>query len=174
MRQSNFRETRQDLASRLSDIQTHRHPIALLLDQVQDERNVAAMLRLADAARLEKVFLYQQAAHQWKGKKLERIARSTQKYVSFEQIDTIESLVADYHFLAVEITDQSVAYHQYQPPNKKLLLILGNEKYGVSKELLELSQAAVHIPMYGINTSMNVAMSAAIVSYHLVHTMGGG
>ena len=36
--------------------------------------------------------------------------------------------------------------------NKKILLIIGAERFGVSPELLRLSTASIHLPMLGVNT----------------------
>ena len=48
------------------------------------------------------------------------------------------------------------------------VMVIGNEKDGVSEELLALCQTSIHIPMYGVNTSMNVAMATAIAVYGLL------
>ena len=44
-----------------------------------------------------------------------------------------------------------------------MAFIVGHETTGVSKEALELSDAILEIPMYGVNTSLNVMVSLAIV-----------
>ena len=44
----------------------------------------------------------------------------------------------------------------------KMALILGNEKYGISKELLDMSSKKVFIPMPGPIKSMNVSHAAAV------------
>ncbi len=44
----------------------------------------------------------------------------------------------------------------------KMALILGNEKHGISKNLLEISKMKVFIPMPGTVKSMNVSHAAAV------------
>jgi len=44
-------------------------------------------------------------------------------------------------------------------------LIVGNETSGVTEETLKFADQIVEIPMWGINKSLNVIVSAAIVSY---------
>ncbi|MBP7967534.1 TrmH family RNA methyltransferase, partial [Candidatus Woesebacteria bacterium] len=46
-------------------------------------------------------------------------------------------------------------------------LLVGNETYGVLPETLKQVDHIVEIPMWGINKSLNVIVSAAIVSYYL-------
>jgi len=47
-------------------------------------------------------------------------------------------------------------------------LIVGNETYGVLPETILLSDYIAEIPMWGINKSLNVIVSAAIVSYRIM------
>ena len=71
--------------------------------------------------------------------------------------------------IAVEQSPKSIPYTQvdYQLP---LALIFGNETYGVLPETLDLVDQIVEIPMWGINKSLNVIVSAAIVSYWIFAT----
>jgi tRNA G18 (ribose-2'-O)-methylase SpoU len=167
-RPTNFSEKRTDLTKRIDDIQQARHPITLLLDSVNDWRNVAAIFRLADAARLEKVYLYQSTISLAQQKKLNRMARATQQYVPYENITHLDELPDYYRWTAIEITNQSSPYTDFQINNQSNLLVVGNEQRGIQLPVLARCAQAIHIPMYGINTSMNVAMSAAIVTYHLL------
>jgi tRNA G18 (ribose-2'-O)-methylase SpoU len=44
---------------------------------------------------------------------------------------------------------------------------LGNERLGVSEQLLKQVQHTAHIEMFGANSSMNVAQATAIALYEL-------
>lgn len=68
---------------------------------------------------------------------------------------------------AVEQHSKSINYTEanYSYP---LALIFGNESYGVLPETLKIVDEIVEIPMFGINKSLNVIVSAAIVSYWVV------
>ena len=70
--------------------------------------------------------------------------------------------------IAVEQRPTSIPYQKtdYTMP---VALILGNETYGVTEETLKLADTIVEIPMWGINKSLNVIVSAAIVSYWVVN-----
>lgn len=69
--------------------------------------------------------------------------------------------------IAVEQHVNSIPYTKadYSLP---LALIFGNETFGITKETLKLADQIVEIPMWGINKSLNVIVSAAIVSYWIV------
>lgn len=169
-KQRTFREERPNLEAYLKDIDQNRHPISLLLDRVHDIRNVGAIFRLADAARIQKIYFF--GAPDWKlnSKKLERVSRYASRYVPYEVLDSLEQIEAlkkEHHLIALEWTNKSIPYSDYSP-SEKSILILGNEQHGVADELLELAEQSIHIPMHGINTSMNVACAAGIVVYGLL------
>ena len=69
--------------------------------------------------------------------------------------------------IAIEQSPTSIPYTALKP-SFPLALVVGNETTGVTPETLALCDKTVEIPMWGINKSLNVIASAAIVSYHLM------
>jgi tRNA G18 (ribose-2'-O)-methylase SpoU len=69
----------------------------------------------------------------------------------------------------VEQTDESIDFTK-APYHYPLALIFGHERTGVEDELLGLCDQVIHIPMLGMGNSHNVAMSAAIITSHLVYS----
>ena len=49
-----------------------------------------------------------------------------------------------------------------------IAFVVGNETTGVSKEALALADQIVEIPMFGVNISLNVMVSLAIVLYRAI------
>lgn len=170
-KQLDFQEIRINAAERIENIQNNRTNIALLCDNMTDAKNVGSMFRIADAARLEKIYFYQSTVD-FTHKKLTKVARSTNKYVDFKLIDDltfIENLLSEYEIIALDKTSESINYTKLErKSNKKILLIIGAERFGVSPELLRLSTASIHLPMLGVNTSMNVSVATGIAVYHLL------
>lgn len=70
--------------------------------------------------------------------------------------------------IAIEQSPTSLPYTQIKP-TLPLALVLGNESFGVTKETLGMCDATAEIPMWGINKSLNVIVSAGIVSYHYIN-----
>ena len=66
--------------------------------------------------------------------------------------------------IAVEQDERSIPFYkvEYQFP---LAIVVGNETYGVSKEVLDIADTIVELPMWGINTSLNVMVSCGIILY---------
>ena len=68
--------------------------------------------------------------------------------------------------IAIEQSKDSIPYTKLDY-NLPLALVVGNETTGVSEEVLKMSDVIIEIPMFGINKSLNVIVSTAIVGYHL-------
>lgn len=169
-RQLTFRDERPDeLAALIASIHGNRHPVSILADQLDDPQNIGMLFRLADAARLSHIWLYNTDKSILKNRKLKRVARSTLDYVpySFLSPDELEILSQKTNLVALEVTEQSIPIAEFSPPSP-IILIIGNESRGVSAEVLAYCQQSIHIPMYGINTSMNVAMASGIAVYSLL------
>lgn len=49
-----------------------------------------------------------------------------------------------------------------------VVLVVGHETEGVSKEVLDIVDVIVEIPMYGVNKSLNVVVSTGIVLYSII------
>jgi tRNA G18 (ribose-2'-O)-methylase SpoU len=75
-----------------------------------------------------------------------------------------EAKAQKYTLVGVEITNQSKALDEYlrEEAPQPTILVLGAEQSGISKEVLEVLDGCVHIPMYGRNSSLNVATALAI------------
>lgn len=172
-KQLSFRDERpQDMEKYLEEVRENRFPLSLLLDHVEDTRNLGALFRLADAARLQHLWALGEA-DLFDSRIIRRVSRSAMAYVPHHAInmDEARELSRRQNLVALEITGNSIPYTEFQP-SAPCVLVIGNEKDGVSEELLGLCQASIHIPMYGVNTSMNVAMATAVAVYGLLEKLG--
>ena len=168
-RQLSFADMRPDNAARIAEIHLRRTPISLLLDGVTDPKNVSMLLRLADAVRAETVFFYNCAIPD---KQHLKPARAVYPFLLLQALsaEDFAVLVATQHLVAVEHTSSSVAYTDYafQPHT---VLAVGSETRGVSQGVLDCAAAAVHLPMLGVNSSINVACAMSVVLYSALETL---
>jgi tRNA G18 (ribose-2'-O)-methylase SpoU len=67
----------------------------------------------------------------------------------------------------LELTDKSIHYNDIKKADFPICLVIGNEINGVSKEVIELCDFAIEIPMYGIKQSLNVAVAYGIAVFEL-------
>lgn len=90
----------------------------------------------------------------------------------------LEAKASGAYILALELTDTSTSLldftlpQRFAPEDRQLVLIPGAEASGVAPELLELADAAVHLPMHGQNTSLNVAVALGTAAYLLINQLG--
>lgn len=140
-------------------------PLVLVLDHVTNSYNIGSFIRLADAFAIEKIIVCGELTIS--DKKLKKASRNEAKWVSIEYSDstteTLQSLIEqDYTVFSVELCHESVDYKSVTYPASSVL-VLGNERKGVSEAALELSHHQIHIPMFGMGNSLNVSTAGAIV-----------
>ena len=167
--QLNFREINKKHLSKIEEINRNRIPVCIIADGINDIGNLGMIFRLADALRIEKIFLYN-IKDNFNFRLLKKKSRSTSNYVSYEiinEIDQILLLKKNYKFVVLDKTNKSIDYSTFNP-DFPLCLIIGSERFGVSEELIKYADASVHLPMFGVNTSINVASATAVILYDLV------
>lgn len=158
-----------EIAIKLKNIK--RRQIYFILENIYDTYNIGGLFRLADALAIEKMYLCGEMEVP-PNSRIKKASIGTYKVVPWEYKKTvgeaIKELRSKIKIVAVEQTKNSILYTKadYSTP---LALILGNETYGVTEETLKLVDTVVEIPMWGINKSLNVIVSAAIVSYWAVN-----
>lgn len=149
-----------------------KHPIYLILDNVLDTYNTGSIFRLADALQVERIYLCGMTETP-PNPRIKKASISTWKWVSWRYTATAVEAIheckmqnAKCKIVAVEQNEKSISLYDFKP-KLPLALVVGNETYGVSKEVLDLCDAIVEIPMWGVNVSLNVMVSTAIVLYKI-------
>jgi len=146
-------------------------PIILVCDNVTNARNIGSLFRIADALGIEKLLLCGEYISL--GRKMLKTARATEKVVDFEIRVSVIASVEDlkqkgFRIISLEITENSIPLHSYQfSKEKPIALVVGDENFGVSEEILKLSDVILHINMFGQNSSMNVVQATNIALYEM-------
>lgn len=150
--------------------------IYIILDNVLDTYNVGAIFRLADAVAARKLFLCDQTPTP-PDPKIKKASINTTEWVDWEYsadtvaaIENLKNNIENLQVVAIEQSGKSISYRQLAY-NFPLALVVGNESYGVSKKVLEVCHAIVELPMYGVNVSLNVMVSLAIVLYKALESI---
>lgn len=147
-----------------------RNPLYLLLENVYDTYNIGGLFRLADALAVKKMYLCGEMETPPNSRILKasigtyKVVPWAYKKTAIEAIEELKHEEPGVVVSAVEQDERSVDYRSisYLPPTA---LLVGNETYGVTPETLAKVDQILEIPMWGINKSLNVIVSAAIVSY---------
>lgn len=138
----------------------------LYLDEVSDPGNVGTLLRTALAFGFKDVIL-RKGANPFKSKVVQASQGAIYKLNLVEDNDLsfLHSLKDNgYTILGTDLRS-SIPLGDITKP-EKLVLVLGNEARGVSKEVLELGDKNVRIEIDSIE-SLNVAMAGSILMYEL-------
>jgi len=140
----------------------------LLIDAVQDPGNLGTMIRTADAAGIDAVIIGEGSVDVYNSK----VIRSTQGSIFHIPIikenlhDTILKLKQNEIKVYGTSLKNAVDYKQASVGNS-FALIVGNEGNGVESDLLEKTDQNLYIPIFGRSESLNVAVAAGILLYHL-------
>ena len=137
----------------------------LLLDGVADPGNLGAILRTANAAGYNEVYLTKECADPYSPKSV----RASMSGVFFTKIYRAErseilSVLKEIPILIADMGGSNV--FSYLPP-KQFALVIGNEANGVSEEVKNAAFHTVKIPMQDTQESLNAAISAGIIMYVL-------
>lgn len=145
----------------------HQKSIVIIAENIRTPENVGMIMRLAEAFAVEEIY-FTGAFGVDLTTKVKRASRNTYQKVKFnfveDPLQAIEKVRDEqYQLLALEITKksraiQSVDFKKYN----RIALVVGSERKGISEALLSEIPDAVHIPLYGENSSINVVTALAI------------
>ena len=141
----------------------------LFLEDVQDPGNVGTMIRTADAAGFTGVIVSDKSADIYSLKTLRSMQGShfhLPIYRMSSQALLKETKEAGISVLATTLSKDSVDYREL-PPIENFVLVMGNEGQGISPLMAENADQLVHISMKGQAESLNVAIAAGILIFHL-------
>jgi len=132
---------------------------------VTDPVNIGSIFRICDAVGCKELwFVDSPIISPQKTKKVSRSISEKLPHRFITTNDFISSIPTISPIVAIEITLNSKDLFISDLP-QELTFVLGGEQRGIPEDILSLCTLALHIPMFGINSSMNVATSLGIVLY---------
>ena len=147
----------------------YNEDVIVILDDIQDPGNLGTILRTIDSVNLSQVIISKKSGDVYNSK----VIRSTMGAIfrinvieSYSLLDTIKNL-KKHKFTIISTsldTDKTIYDIQY----KKVAIVIGNEANGVSKEIQEISDSKIKIPMLGKTESLNASVATGIVLYEYV------
>ena len=141
----------------------------LFLEDVQDPGNVGTIIRTADAAGFTGVIVSDKSADIYSLKTLRSMQGShfhLPIYRMSSQALLEEAKNAGIPVLATTLSKASKDYRDV-PRLDQFVLVMGNEGQGISSLMAESADQLVHISMKGQAESLNVAVAAGILIFHL-------
>lgn len=153
----------------------------IILHNIRSIYNVGSIFRTADAAGVEKIYLYgvtPSPLDRFKNpiQRFIKVSLGAEKTVVWEKIKQINALINKlkkdgFEIITLEQSKKSIPYYELEITSnrlKNLILILGNEVNGLPLAILKNSDKVLEIPMYGEKESLNVAMAFGVVAFGLL------
>ena len=146
----------------LSDLKLSKNPLILVLEAIEKPGNIGAMLRTADAAKLDAVIIANPKTDLYNS----NIVRSSVGCLFTNQIATgsTEEVIAflkEKKIAFYSATLQNSTSYDSQNYTTPTALVVGTEDTGLSKPWREEATQNIIIPMQGEIDSMNVSVAAA-------------
>lgn len=153
----------------LNELEREEFPCVLILDEIQDPRNLGAILRSAECVGIKNIILPQKRSVSitdavWK------TSMGAIAHLNICRINNLQHIILklkekSFKIVATDVNIQTnINDEQYNFP---LAIIFGNEHEGICDSLISQCDIKVKIPMYGNIKSFNVSVAAGIVMYEI-------
>lgn len=152
--------------------ESEKTPIALVLHNIRSMHNVGSMFRSSDAFLVAHMHLCGYTPRP-PHRDIHKTALGATETVAWTYHASTEQCIASlkdhgWTILAVEQAVGSIPLHTYSLTfNQPLALVLGNELHGVDQEILDLCDACIEIPQWGMKHSLNVSVATGILLWEL-------
>lgn len=152
----------------LAQVAARRHfDLTVVLENIWDPHNVAAILRSCDAVGVQIVHLV------YTTEKFPRIgakaAAGVKKWLTISRHKSIAACYRKLHRARFKIYSSDLAANSRNFYELNLrqptALVFGNEHRGVSDQARQLADGTFHIPMAGFAQSLNISVAVAVTLY---------
>lgn len=155
----------------LASFEPNDDAVILVLDGVEIPGNVGTMLRMADGAGLDAVFLCNRKARMTHPK-LIKGSQGAVLSVPWYEFDTVQHCrewLAQKGVTVYLADTRAELYYFEEPFGRSTALVMGSERYGISREWYEGGDyRMIAIPMEGSCDSLNVGVAATVLAYEAV------
>ena len=130
---------------------------------------MGTILRTADSVALTQIIVPKGNSDSYNPK----VVRSTMGAIFRVNVIEVEDLSKTIremkkHKIQILVTDLSTDDSIYDVDYKRSAIVIGNEGNGVSREVLELADKRIKIPMIGKTESLNAGVATGIILYNAI------
>ncbi|NQX25773.1 RNA methyltransferase [Microbacteriaceae bacterium VKM Ac-2854] len=147
----------------VADLDEHRHPFHVAIENWQHDMNIGSIVRSANAFAADTVHIV--GRRRWN----KRGAMVTDRYQHVLHHETVADLVAwaaerELPILAIDNVPGCVAIETFALP-ERCILLFGQEGPGLSEEAIAASEAVLEITQFGSTRSINASAAAAVTMH---------
>jgi tRNA G18 (ribose-2'-O)-methylase SpoU len=151
------------MAAIVADLDEHRHPFHVAIENWQHDMNIGSIVRSANAFGAAEVHII--GKRRWN----RRGAMVTDRYQHVRHHEDVAAFTAwaqgeGLLVLAIDNVDGSVPVDRADVP-ERCVLLFGQEGPGLSAEALAAASGVIEITQYGSTRSINASAAAAVVMY---------
>lgn len=157
----------------LSDLQLPKNPLILVAEAIEKPGNIGAILRTADAAKVDAVLLANPKTDLYNPNIIRSsvggvftntiVSASSQEIITFLKQNNINIYSA---------TLQDAKIYTQVNYTQGTAIVVGTEDTGVTDNFRQNSKVNIQIPMQGVIDSMNVSVAAAILIFEAKRQRG--
>ncbi len=156
--------------SRIDDILTRKQPtLKIMLENVHNSQNLSTIIRTADAVGILDIYYSSKDNETLRIHKT--ITQGTHRWTHRHRIEdryTVtflkEKKKEGYQVLVTHLEERAISFRDVDY-TKPTLIVMGNEKEGVSTEVIAEATDVIVIPMQGMVQSLNVSVATALILY---------
>lgn len=150
----------------LKDLNPNKQEVLIVLDGLEIPGNIGTIIRSCDGTDTDAVIICNRKTRITHPKIVRSSQGSCFKVPIIEE-DTqrvINWLTANNYRIILTDTDSKRCYYE-DDYDGKIAIVMGSERYGISKDWYDLCADLVKIPMYGDCDSLNVGIAATLILY---------
>ncbi len=145
-------------------------PLVVVCDNLRSAFNIGSIIRTSECLQVKEIILCGYTPTPTH-KQVQKTSMGTYKHIKWQHYDeTINCLKnyknAGYRIYALETTTNAQDIYAVSIPSP-LVLVLGNEALGISKEVLAHCDEVIQIPLHGWKNSLNVGVAFAVSAFEI-------
>ncbi len=158
---------------KITDVASARLQGAVVLEDIHDPHNAAAILRSCDAFGIQDVYFIFDKTKPYNPKRIGKASSSSaNKWLTYHIYRDTKSCFEDlkkngYAIVSTILDPGAESLYDYQVPKQPVALVIGNEHAGISETAAKLSDTLMYVPMQGFVESFNVSVCAAVCLFEL-------
>jgi tRNA G18 (ribose-2'-O)-methylase SpoU len=150
----------------VADLDTHRHPFHIAIENWQHDLNIGTVVRTANAFAASEVHIV--GRRRWN----RRGAMVTDRYQHIRHHDTVPELAQwaaqqRLPLIGIDNVPGSQLITTADLP-RECVLLFGQESSGLTAAALAAAGAVLHIPQYGSTRSVNAGVAAGVAMYEWI------
>ncbi len=149
-------------------VKNRRFDITVVLENVHDPHNIAAVLRTCDAVGISEVYTID-SVKRLSGRLGKKSSSSASKWVKVHHFDDMQAAVqairSKYErMVCTHLNSEAVSIYDMDFTGS-IALVFGNEHAGVTDELRAVCDGNFIIPQIGMISSLNISVACAVTIY---------